>query len=102
MDVPVPPSTTTTTSTAATSVSPTAPRARSAVAAATSRPALLRVVDGQQRFVPLDGIRVLGARGTGDPDITRELRRYRRSLILGPVLAAFMFAVVVTLGVWML
>jgi hypothetical protein len=72
------------------------------VVAATSKPALLRVVDGQQRFVPLDAIRVLGAPATGDPAIARELRRYRRSLILGPVLAAFMFAVVVTLGVWML
>ena len=68
----------------------------------TSKPALLKVVDGQQRFVPLDAIRVLGAQGTGDPDIALELRRYRRSLILGPVLAALMFAVVVTLGVWML
>ena len=102
MDASVPPSTTTTTSTGGISGSPTAPRARSVVVAATSKPVLLRVVNGQPRFVPLDGIRVLGVPATGDPDIARELRRYRRSLILGPFLAAFMFAVVVTLGVWML
>jgi hypothetical protein len=69
---------------------------------ATSAPALLKVVDGQQRCVPLDAIRVLGVPATGDLDIARELRRYRRSLILGPVLATVMLAVVVTLGVWML
>jgi hypothetical protein len=72
------------------------------VVAATSAPVLLRADGSRARGVPLDGIRVLGVPATGDPDIARELRRYRRSLVFGPVLAAFMFAVVVTLGVWML
>jgi len=72
------------------------------VVAATSAPVLLKVDGSRVRGVPLEGIRVLGVPATGDPAIALELRRYRRSLILGPVLAALMFAVVVTLGVWML
>jgi len=72
------------------------------VVAATSKPALLRVVDGQRRFVPLEGIRVLGVPATGDPAIERERRRYLRSCVYGPVVAFLLLVGVLTFGFWML
>jgi hypothetical protein len=91
---PVPPSTTTTTALErVTSASP----ARTATASM----ALPKAAVSWRAAVPLVVTRVHGVPATGDPLITRELNRYRRSHYLGAVTALLLLAAVTLPWLWL-
>jgi hypothetical protein len=62
---------------------------------------LLKAAGGQLRGVPLAVTRVHGVPATGDPLITRELNRYRRSRYLGAVTALLLLAAVTLPWLWL-